>query len=122
SKNNDVVIIQLDRPRELRFGHKALKQLMAMTGKGFEHFEEGNFDLEEIEKILYCGLLSDARANSEEIRLEDMEDLLDQASSFAHVMEKMTEAFNAALGNISEGNLLAPGSPAGPARSKNGTG
>ena len=28
---NDVVILELDRPRELRLGHKALKRFSALT-------------------------------------------------------------------------------------------
>src|SRR5690554_5598646 len=102
--NNDVVIIDLDRPRELRYGHKALKTLIALTGKDLEQLEAGNFDLEEIEKILYCGLLSDARDNGETLALEQMEDLLEQATSFKHIMDKMTEAFSKAFGEESEGN------------------
>ena len=33
--DNDVVIIELDRPRELRYGYKAIKKLVAMTGKKY---------------------------------------------------------------------------------------
>ena len=62
---NDIVIIQLDRPRELRYGHKALKKLVALTGRDIEDLEKGIDDLEEIEKIVYCGLLSHARENNE---------------------------------------------------------
>lgn len=100
SKNNDVVIIELDRPRELRFGHKAIKTLAAMTGKDIDELmgSDSGIDLENVEKIVYCGLLSDARANNETLRLEDMEDLLDQAPTFAHVLEKLTEATSRAFG------------------------
>ncbi|WP_182300705.1 hypothetical protein [Cohnella cholangitidis] len=90
TNNNDVILIQLDRPRELRFGHKALKNLTALTGKSIENLEgDGGFDLEHLEKVIYCGLLSDARANNETLELEQMEDLLDQAPSYQHVIEKM---------------------------------
>lgn len=107
---NDIVIIQLDRPRELRYGHKALKVLLAMTGMDIEDVDLEKLDLVELEKYLYCGLLSDAKANNEELRLEDMEDLLDQAPSFGHIIEKMTEAFNKAMGSFgqTEGNQQKP--------------
>ena len=107
---NDVVLIELDRPRELRFGHKALKTLLAMTGKDIESIDMENLDLGEVEKYIYCGLLSDAKANGENLKLEDMEDLLDQAPSFGHVIEKLTEAFNVSFGAMAqpEGN---PGQP-----------
>lgn len=106
---NDVVIIELDRPRELRYGHKALKKLVALTGRDMEDLEKGIDDLEEIEKIVYCGLLSDARENNENITLEMMEDLLDQAP-FSEVVDKMMEALGKAFngfaqeGNGSQGN------------------
>lgn len=100
--NNDVVIINLDRPRELRFGHKALKTLSAMTGKSLDDFELGGNDLDEIEKIFYCGLLSDAKANNETLKLEDMEDILDHAANFGELLDKMTLAFNAAFGSKGE--------------------
>ncbi|WP_192896629.1 hypothetical protein [Cohnella sp. AR92] len=100
--NNDVVMIDLDRPRQLRFGHKALKQLVALTGMNIDDLDTSNLDLGEIEKFLYCGLLSDAKSNGESLRLEDMEDLLDQAPSFSHIVEKMTEAFNVSFGSFGE--------------------
>lgn len=99
---NDVVIINLDRPRELRYGHKALKKLSASTGKGLDEMDLDNFDLEEIEKIIFYGLESDARKNNENLKLEDMEDLLDQAPSYSEIIEKMELAFNAAFGQFED--------------------
>lgn len=103
SKNNDVVIIELDRPRELRFGHKALKT-MAALGVDMMNADKEDFAIEEVEKVIYCGLLSDAQKKGEELKLEDMEDLLDQAPTYLHVIEKMQEAFSKAFGPPSEGN------------------
>lgn len=102
--NNDVVIIELDRPRELRYGYKALKTLVAMTGKNIEDISEFDFsaeDLELIEKVIYCGLLSDARKNDEQLKLEDMEDLLDM-KPLQYTLKKLTEAFTAAFGDPEE--------------------
>ena len=95
---NDVVMIKLDKPRFLRYGHKALKKLSAITGKDFNELELDNFDLETLEIVLYCGLLSDAKENNETIKLEDMEDLLDQADSYSDIISSMTKAFEAAFG------------------------
>jgi hypothetical protein len=94
---NDIVIINLDRPRGLRFGHKALKKLTALTGKSIDDFDIENFDFEDLEKIIWCGLLSDAKEHNETLKLEDMEDILDLAS-YTEIIEKMTLAFNAAFG------------------------
>lgn len=99
---NDIVIIELDRPRELRFGHKALKTLTALTGMTIDNFEIDGNDFETIEKIMYCGLLSDARTNEETLKLEDMEDLLDQAKSYEEIIEKMSIALENAFGQIEE--------------------
>lgn len=99
---NDVVIINLDRPRVLRFGHKALKRLTAMTGKSLDAFDIENFEFEDLEKVIWCGLLSDAKENNETLKLEDMEDLLDQAESYNEILEKMNLAFNAAFGGTGQ--------------------
>lgn len=108
SNKNDVVIIELDRPRELRFGHKALKRLTAITGNSLEDLENVGVDLEQIEKYLYCGLLSDAHAHGETLELSQMEDLLDLAQPYSVVLQKMQEAFSASFGSMSEGNAQAP--------------
>lgn len=91
---NTIVFLNLDRPREVRFGHKALKRMSALIGRSFHKISEEELNLEELEKILYCGLLSDAQEHGETLKLEDMEDLLDQAESFNSVMDAMNEAFN----------------------------
>jgi hypothetical protein len=36
-----------------------------------------DFKFEDIEKVFYSGLLSDARENNETLKLDEMEDLLD---------------------------------------------
>lgn len=107
SDKNDVVIINLDRPRELRYGHKALKKITALTGKTLEDLDFDGSDMEQIEKIIYFGLLSDAKKNNEDLKLEDMEDLLDQAPKYSEIIEKMQQAFDVAFGNfnIDEKNL-----------------
>jgi hypothetical protein len=97
--NNDVVIIDLDRPRELRFGHKALKTYTAISGKGIEELGQGEFSLDEIEKLMYCGLIPDARKHGETLNLEDMEDLLDVAP-YEEIIEKMMEALEASFGKM----------------------
>lgn len=95
---NDMVIIHLDRPRVLRYGHKALKHLTAIMEVDLANFNMDSFDMEDLEKILYCGLLSDARDNGETLKLDDMEDLLDHADSIVEITRKMGEAFNKSFG------------------------
>lgn len=96
-EKNTMVILNLDRPREVRFGHKALKKLMILTNRDMANFNLEEFDLEELEKVIYCGLLSDSIEHGESLKLEDMEDLLDKAKSFAEVLDAMNSALDNAF-------------------------
>lgn len=97
AKNNDVVILKLDRERELRFGHKALKTFQSISGVGLDEIGKGGYDLQTIEQLIYCGLLSDGRKHGDALKLEDMEDLLDEVP-LQEMIDKMTEALNVAFG------------------------
>ena len=54
--------------------------------------DENDFDLADLEKVMWCGLQADAREHNEVLKLEQMEDLLDSASSFGEIMEAMNKA------------------------------
>lgn len=101
SNKNDVVILELDRPREIRYGYKAIKTLLALIGKDLEELDTSNMD--EVEKVIYAGILSDAQRNGETLKLEDMEDLLD-LKPFDYVVEQMNKALNIAFGGNTEKN------------------
>jgi hypothetical protein len=49
-----------------------------MSDIDISNMDMSDFKFEDIEKVFYCGLLSDAKENNETLKLEDMEDLLDQ--------------------------------------------
>lgn len=104
ANNNDVVIINLDRPREVRYGHRALKTLCAMLGKSFEDMGQvlANPGPEELEQIMYCGLLSDAKKNDEVLKLEQMEDLLDLAQPYTDITDAMNKAIEMAFPEVEE--------------------
>ncbi|MFB9330093.1 hypothetical protein ACFFSY_29470 [Paenibacillus aurantiacus] len=115
ANNNDVVIVELDRPRELRFGHKALKRMMAFTGKSVEEIEgDSDFDMEELETIFFHGLSRDAQEHGENLTLDMMEDILDHAPSMGYLMQKMQEAFQIAMRGV-EGNIPAAPKTVAPA-------
>lgn len=97
SDKNNMVVINLDRPRFVRFGHKALKQLSVLTGKKLDQMDEKEFDLADLEKIMWCGLQADAKEHNEELKIEDMEELLDKAESFAHIIEAMNKGLEQAF-------------------------
>lgn len=125
SDKNDVVMINLDRPRKLWFGHRALKTLTALTGKDLDtQMKMDELDLEELEKVMYCGLLTDAKEHNETLKLEQMEDLLDM-SPFEEIIEKMQLAFQRSFGKFmtvgdEAKNLMRPAVPN--PKPKSGTG
>ena len=70
---NDVVIIKLDKERQLRFGHKALKKVETMLKKPVQAIDTATMSSSDLEVLLLCGL------NDPELQLKDMEDLMDMA-------------------------------------------
>jgi len=96
-EKNTTVTIKLDRVRTLKYGHKALKKLSSLTGKSMQTMTSEDFDLAELEKVIWCGLQSDASENNETLKLEDMEDLLDQAESFNDILVAMNQALDNAF-------------------------
>jgi hypothetical protein len=94
--NNDLVMITLDRPRYLWCGHRAMKTITALTGKNIAELDTEKVSMADLEIIMYALLLRDARENGEDLRLEQMEDLLD-CVQFGELTAKMTAAFEAAF-------------------------
>lgn len=107
--NNDVVIIKLDRERQLKFTHKALKSISAELGKSIDEIDNEvnptNFEL--IETMLHAGLQFDAKEKNETLERSQIEDLLEYAPSIAYSFEKIFEAWKVAWG-ATEGNQTAP--------------
>lgn len=106
--HNDVVIVDLDRPRELRFGHKALKKINSSEQSLTSYGEDEELNFEELERIFYYGLEKDARDNGETLTLEMMEEILDEAPSYAYLMGKMQDAMQIAMNGFDAGNVQAP--------------
>ena len=113
-KTNDVVIIDLDRPRQIKFTYTSLKTLAELTGKTLNEFDDSisltNFEF--LGTWAYCGLLHDAKKNGEVLTLENVESLLDEAPSFSHVLDKLFTAWRVAFGEPAqvapEGNQPEP--------------
>ena len=93
---NPVVTIELDRIRELRFGHKAMKRWSAYTGKSIDSLDTDAFHPEEIEALMYFMLEKDALDHGEQLKMEDMEDLLDMAP-LGDIYTKLSQAMEAAF-------------------------
>lgn len=95
-----MIMINLDRPREFRFGFKALKMVKALTEKSLitlmkEAQESDNpfMDEEIFEKVVYCGLMS----QNKDVTLEKMEDLIDKGD-YADIFVKVSQAALEAYG------------------------
>jgi hypothetical protein len=92
----DIVMIELDRARELRFGHKALKMIKATFDKNLiDIIKDGLNDIEPktLETIYHAGLIGDDK----DLKIEDIEDIIDRVS-FVTLITKMTDAINKTYG------------------------
>jgi hypothetical protein len=89
----DMVMIDLDRPRELRFGFKALKMIEGMFKKPLMEVDLGNLKSDTLEKILYAGL----KADDKDLEFDKMEDLLDLIP-YKEIVGKMGDAISKAYG------------------------
>jgi len=96
--NNDVVMVILDKPRQLWCGHRALKKITSMLGKGLSEIDESTFNPADLEVILFSLLQRDFAENFESFQLSDMEELLDQAPRYGEVITAVSAAFAAAFG------------------------
>ena len=69
-ENNPTVMLTLDRPRELRFGHRAMKRWAAYTGKSVAELETTVMNPVDAEILLFFMLEQDAAAHNEALDME----------------------------------------------------
>ena len=75
---NDVVILELDRPRELRLGHKALKRFSALTNCSMADMEKEIQHYDKMSCLIWVMVTEDQTAHGEEMMTpEKLDDLLD---------------------------------------------
>lgn len=72
---NDVVILELDKPRELRLGHKALKRFSSLTGCSMKQMESEVQRYDSMALLIYTMLSED----DPELTPEMVDDLINQA-------------------------------------------
>lgn len=92
TEKNDAVYIQLDRPRELRLGHKALKMFSALRHVPLTKLQEAVEDYENLSCLYYCVLAQEDAA----LTVEQADELLDKAPLpvlIAKAGEMITAAF-----------------------------
>lgn len=90
------VMIKLDRLRELRCSHKAMKRWSAYTGKSINALDTEALDPEGVEVLMFFMLEADAKEHGEILKLEQMEELLDMVP-LGVVYSKLGEAVTAAF-------------------------
>lgn len=94
--NNTTVTIELDRVRELRFSHRAMKRWSAHTGKSIAELDTSVLSPAEVEVLLYFMLEKDAEDHGETLELAQMEALLDMVP-LGVVYGKLSDAMAAAF-------------------------
>jgi hypothetical protein len=109
---SETVTMNLDRPRELRFGHKAFKMIKSLTGMTLLDIErklnDGDLDPELIEKMVYVGL----RHEDETLTPEKVEDLLDRVPAYIDIVAAVAKAFVIGFAGKDAGNAGEPEQPA----------
>lgn len=98
---NDVVIIELDRDRELRLGHKALKRFSALTGCSMVEIDDVTSHYDKLSALMYVMLSEDDPG----LTSDDVDNLLDKVK-LGYIIEKAGAAMNAAFDDedAEEGN------------------
>lgn len=96
--NNDVVILELDRPRELRLGHRALKRFSTLTECSLSAMDK---EIERYDKaacLIWVMVTEDQRKNGETKILtpDELDDLLDNIP-ISKILEVCSKAIEAAF-------------------------
>lgn len=89
---NDVVILELDKPRTLRLGHKALKRFSALAKCSMADMEKVMMQYDKVTCLVYVMLSEE----DPELTPEQVDDLLDMVP-VKTICEKCSEAINAAF-------------------------
>lgn len=91
-ENNNTVIIELDRPRELKLSHKVMKRFMAKHKLKMSTFDVAVDEYDKASDLIYEML----KEEDPTLTVEKCDDLLD-AVSLMTIMQKVAEAIKAAF-------------------------
>ena len=92
-EKNDVVILELDRPRPLRLTHRVLKRYLAATGIKMTEIDQSVEDYGNMTLLIYEML----RADDPELTPEKCDELLDLAP-LGTILQKGADAIAAGFG------------------------
>lgn len=99
SKNNDVVILELDKPREIKFGVKAIKIIEKIKKCKISNLNLDQLTVDELIQILHAGLI-----DKSDVTIEQLEDLIDKYITVGKAIAIISEGFQVAFGK----NALTP--------------
>ena len=107
---NDVVILELDRPRTLRLGHKVLKRFSALTQCSMTEMEAAVQRYDKMSALLYV-MLSEEDPDLTPAMVDDLLDM----KSIREISEACTKAIEVAFAdeNADEGTDGNPPQAAG---------
>lgn len=105
NEKNDIIILELDRPRELRFTHKVMKRFCASTGTKMSEIQDAVEDYGNMTRLIYEML----RAEDTDLTPEQCDDLLDMVP-IGLILQKGAEAIAAGFGEAeeTEGQTASP--------------
>lgn len=88
------ILIELDKPRTLRYGMNALAKIEDITKKSIVGIDLNNIGIRDLLAIIYAGLYHEDK----NLTVEKVGDLVDEYSNMNTVAEKVGEAFTLAFG------------------------
>ena len=88
NEKNDIVILDLDRPRELKFTHLVMKRYCAATGTKMSQIQDSVEDYENMTLLIYEML----RREDPQLTPEKCDELLDMIS-IGEILQNIEEAF-----------------------------
>jgi len=99
------VIVELDRPRTLRYGFNELCKLEDVLGRKITELNSVQWGAKEIRALLWIGL---SREDSS-LTPERVGELIDMAGDITKLVEKIAEALQLSLGGQKNLNTEAQG-------------
>ena len=97
------VLIELDKPRTLRYGLNALVTIEEQIGKPLTGLDFNNVSVKDLRAILYAGLFHE----DNDLTPQKVADLVDEHSDIETVSIKLGEAMTLAFGGEGSKNAQA---------------
>lgn len=94
------IVVNLDKPRLLRYGMNALALIEDLTGRPISQMDMNNIGIRDLRIIIYAGLSHEDKG----ITIEQVGDIIDEYSSMSDIAEKVGEAFTLAFGEAEKEN------------------